>query len=168
MTIKEIAELTGRARRTIQDWLTNCEPGEICQGILAKTARAEKEGKAADFTLDETIAILKAGKMGENLIAILKENAGKDSRLPDFQNEKLDIKEIISETMKGMIPIFQTMIQENNKIILNQFRQPNQKLIEKPKDKAAYIGEHIANQIRAKQERKEEAAKTELYLFEIK
>ena len=58
MTIREIADLTGRSRRTIQDWLNKTTPGEICQGILAKTARAEKESRAAEFTLDETISIL--------------------------------------------------------------------------------------------------------------
>lgn len=156
MTIKEIAELTGRSKRTIERWIT-CD--KVSQATCDKVSQAIKDQMSADFTLEETIEILRAGKMSDRIISLLKENANK-------KGFEFDIKEIITETIKGIIPLVQTMIQENNRLLITQLRQTTG-ILERPKDKAAYIGEKIAEQIRAKNERKKQVNKTQLYLFEV-
>jgi hypothetical protein len=70
MTIKEIAELCGRAQSTIRNWITSANSAEIS----AKIAEARETSKPANFTIEETIAIVRAGK-NETLADLLAENA---------------------------------------------------------------------------------------------
>jgi len=65
MTTKEIAELTGKSVRRVQEWAqkTGAEIASI------------KRNAPSDFTLDETIAILRTGGISESLISLLIENA---------------------------------------------------------------------------------------------
>lgn len=156
MTIKEIAELTGNGETSIRRWVASAK---MANELSAKMASALQKKKPADFTLEETVEILRAGKMSEGIISLLKENANR-------KKFEYDIKEIVSETIKGIIPLVQTMIQENNRLLITQLRQTTG-MLERPKDKAAYIGEKIAEQIRAKNEKKEQVNKTQLYLFEV-
>lgn len=107
-------------------------------------------------------------EMGKELAMIENNEKGQQARRYFIQCEKQlksgqyltikDIPLIVSETVKALVPVIVPIIKE--------MLQPV--LIEKPKDKAAYIGEKIAEQIRVKNERKESAKKLELYLFEVK
>jgi predicted transcriptional regulator len=71
MTIKEIAELCGRAQSTIRNWITSANSAEIS----AKIADAQQAKKPANFTIEETIAIIRAGK-NETLANLLAEGRG--------------------------------------------------------------------------------------------
>jgi hypothetical protein len=86
MTIKEIAELCGVGRRTIERWAHKIsddpgqnaqgDPGKNFQGLAEKLAEAEKSGKdPADFTLDETLTIIGEGGGNKALASLLAENA---------------------------------------------------------------------------------------------
>jgi predicted transcriptional regulator len=84
MTIKEIARVCGVDRVTVARWahkltdnpVQNAQaPMQNAQGIAAKLEQAEKSGKEpADFTLEETLAIIRAGG-NDTLAALLKDNA---------------------------------------------------------------------------------------------
>jgi hypothetical protein len=74
MTTKEIAELLNKkSTKTILAWIKN--NGQKMPIISQKLTDAEKTKKPADFTLDETIQILRAGNVSESLISLLIENA---------------------------------------------------------------------------------------------
>jgi len=87
MTLKEIAQLANVGKTTVQDWIKKMNENrsdlnengssnlnEIRSGILEKIAKARKDSKPADFTLEETIAIVRAGG-NETLANLLAENA---------------------------------------------------------------------------------------------
>jgi phage terminase Nu1 subunit (DNA packaging protein) len=80
MTIREIADLTGNGKATVQDWVAkmngnNSISNEIRSSIAAKVTDAMKTKKAAEFTLLETVAIIRAG--GNELLATLLEQNAK-------------------------------------------------------------------------------------------
>jgi transcriptional regulator with XRE-family HTH domain len=78
MTIKKIAELCGVDRRTVERWAhkVSDDPGQNAQGLAEKLKEAEKSGKdPADFTLDETLAIIGEGGGNKPLASLLAENA---------------------------------------------------------------------------------------------
>jgi transposase len=67
MMIREIAELTGKSNSAVKLWLSkmtesNQISGQILSGIKGKTVQAQKTSKPAEFTPDETIAIIRAGE----------------------------------------------------------------------------------------------------------
>jgi len=114
MTIKEISILIDKTERTVRRWVS----------ILADKTSPIKDkmsvsspNNPADFTLDETIDILRAGKISEGIISLLRENAenkkGVQNGLLLSQNEyvmkksetKEIVKDTVSEIMKGIIPL---------------------------------------------------------------
>lgn len=153
MTIREIAELTGKGETSIRRWI---ECAKMADKLCAKMAEALNTKKAANFTLEETIEILRAGKISESLISILQENAQKKSEVSD-KTIQLKIIEMMTKLMDRM-----------DRLEMRYIQPPNNLQLEKPKDREDYIGEHIAKQIRAKNERRQAAQKLELYLFEVK
>ncbi|MDR2798262.1 MAG: hypothetical protein LBB80_07960 [Treponema sp.] len=77
MTIKEIAELCGVDRTTVLRWAhkVSDDPVHFAQGLTIKLEEAEKSGRdPADFTLEETLAIIRAGG-NDTLANLLAENA---------------------------------------------------------------------------------------------
>lgn len=86
MTLNQIAGLTGKTERSIRLWIN--KPSEKTSDISEKTSEtsgkmseirskiseARKTSKAAQFTLEETIEIIKAGG-NETLANLLLENA---------------------------------------------------------------------------------------------
>lgn len=108
MTIKEIANLTGKTKRTIELWCKSCENNShVCE----KITQAKSIKKPADFTLEETIAIIRAGGK-ETLADLLAENAKNNSNTNYVT--KNDLKEfgetIVKEIFKQLTP-FITNIQ---------------------------------------------------------
>jgi len=72
MTIKQIAEITGKTERSVRLWAK--EASEIISHISEIISQAIKTKKPAEFTLEETIAIIRAGG-NETLADLLLENA---------------------------------------------------------------------------------------------
>lgn len=151
MTVKEMSDFFGKSEATIRRVARNDVGIDFKNGVpylfnKNETEKiSEKLYKKVPIAVKESINYTFSKVKGEPL-----------------QNEQVDYvrksdlkefaKEIVSEILKSVIPLIQ-----NNNI----------KQIEKPKDKAAYIGEKIAEQIRAKNERKQQANKTQLFLFEV-
>jgi hypothetical protein len=84
MTIKEITELCGVDRRTVERWAhkVSDDPGHFAQGLAEKLMEAEKSGKApADFTLEETLAVIGEGGGNKVLVSLLAENAANKNAL---------------------------------------------------------------------------------------
>jgi predicted transcriptional regulator len=96
MTIKEIAELCGVSGETVRRWIHSIadptqnvegdpgqnaqglsdDPAKNWQGLAEKLAEAEKSGKdPADFTLEETLAIIGEGGGNKALASLLADNA---------------------------------------------------------------------------------------------
>lgn len=70
MTIREIAELCGVVEASVRNWIASANSADLS----AKTADAKESKKAAKFTLEETLAIIRAG--GKGLLAdLLEQNA---------------------------------------------------------------------------------------------
>jgi transcriptional regulator with XRE-family HTH domain len=92
MTIKEIAELCGVDRRTVERWAHKIadDLGKNFQGLAVKLAEAEKSGKdPADFTLDETLAIIGEGGENKALASLLAETAATKNALLSVQSEAM-------------------------------------------------------------------------------
>ena len=71
MTTKEIAEAVGKDERTIQRWAKRA--GDKMASIGDKVSSAG-HGIGADYSLDETCAIIEQG-MGKNAASLFRENA---------------------------------------------------------------------------------------------
>jgi predicted transcriptional regulator len=117
MTIKEIAELTGKTERQIRNWISSDKmsglssekisdlSSEKISDISEKIDEAYKTKKPADFTLDETITILKAGKISEMLINLLKQSATvKNHNSQLIENLTVNkIESVLSDFMSKLI-----------------------------------------------------------------
>jgi hypothetical protein len=108
MTIREIAELTKTGETTIRRWITSAK---MANELSAKMAEASKTKKAAEFTLDETIEILRAGKMSESLISLLKENA---------ERKNLSVSEMSIDVMSKMLEMMNKLMDRMDRIEANQ------------------------------------------------
>jgi hypothetical protein len=88
MTTKQIAEAIGKTERSVQMW-----PKKAGEKISSAG-----HGKPADYTMDETLAIIEVG-MGKNAAGIFRANAEKPA--PDTTS----IAAIIRETITAMVPV---------------------------------------------------------------
>ena len=73
MNIKEIAKIANVNQTTVQRWIKKIPDAKRIE-IDAKCIEATRQQKPADFTLDETILIIRAGG-NETLANLLHENA---------------------------------------------------------------------------------------------
>lgn len=101
MTLEQIAELTGKTPRTIRNWISTkakLKP-EVFSGLSAKISDAEKSKKRAEFTLDETLDIVRAGG-NDTLAELLKENAkaknNESKRIPGQDLEERIVKTMLT------------------------------------------------------------------------
>ena len=79
MTVKEIAQAVGKDPATVSRWIekVSCK----MQEVSCKVQEAKDTKKPADYTLDETIEIIREG-MGDSAAGIFQANAEKkESRL---------------------------------------------------------------------------------------
>jgi predicted transcriptional regulator len=77
MTIKEIAEICSVGEQTVRDWLrAGTKSVPVAPSIVSAKRKIEKagHGKAANLTLEETLAIIRAGGR-HTLASLLEENA---------------------------------------------------------------------------------------------
>jgi DNA-binding transcriptional MerR regulator len=103
MNIKEIAEITNVNKTTVQRWFKKIPDAKRIE-IDAKCIESIKSQKPADFTLDETIEIIKAG--GNNTLAdlLLENSKMKNSLIPlntELSADKKD--EYIIKTLAYMV-----------------------------------------------------------------
>lgn len=96
MTIKEIAELTGKNRTTVLRWVAKT-PVQNAQGRLAN---AEKCGIPIDFSLEETLEILRAGGVSEGIMSLLRENAAR-RQAPGGECSMFDVLRIVVNTLES-------------------------------------------------------------------
>jgi transposase len=59
MTTKEIVEAVGKDERTVRRWVNRA--ADKMSGLSDKVSEAERTKKPADYTLEETLAIIEAG-----------------------------------------------------------------------------------------------------------
>jgi hypothetical protein len=78
MTIKEIAELCGVDERTVYRWV---EAGDKMSPGLKQKFEKSGHGVSADFTLGETLVIIRDGGKNKTLAALLAENAANKNAL---------------------------------------------------------------------------------------
>jgi hypothetical protein len=95
MTTKEIAQAVGKDERTIQRWVKRA--GDKMPSVADKMSSAG-HGKSADYTLEETLAIIEAG-LGKNASGVFRANAEKPA--PDTTS----LTAIIRETITAMVPV---------------------------------------------------------------
>jgi hypothetical protein len=121
MTIKEIAELRGTNRTTVLRWAHKIadDPVQNAQGLAVKLAEAEKSGKdPADFTLEETLAIIGEGGRNKALASLLAENAANKNALAVLDGGGM----LTPEPMKKMIEAF-SMLKRVHGELQNVYRQ---------------------------------------------
>ena len=97
MTIKEIAELTGKSKRTVERWIT-CD--KVSQTICDKTSQAAKSKCPSDFSLDETLEIMRAGGISEGIMALLRENAER-RQAPGGESTIFDVLRMVVNTLES-------------------------------------------------------------------
>lgn len=77
MTIKQISEIANVTEKTIRAWIQKAS--EKLPQISGKTTEARRKSKPAKFTLQETIAIVRAGG-NQTLADLLLQNARQTER----------------------------------------------------------------------------------------
>lgn len=111
MTLNQIAGLTGKAESTIRSWITSAKTAgssaktagssEKMSGLSAKIAEAQRTKKPAQFTLEETIEIVKAGG-NETLANLLLENAHRQQAIEAESTLTPRDLNLISTLIKGI------------------------------------------------------------------
>lgn len=77
MTIKELAEFTGKNQTTIQRWT---KKAECKMQSIADKMQSAGHGKITDFSIDEIECIMQSGSMSKDAVRILMENARRENR----------------------------------------------------------------------------------------
>ena len=72
MNTKQIAEAVGKDERSVRRWVRKAS--DKMPGLSDKMSEAESSKKAAEYTLDESCAIIEAG-MGANAASVYRQNA---------------------------------------------------------------------------------------------
>jgi len=113
MTIKEIARLCGVREQTVRNWTHKAakDPTKNLQGLINKLEEAEKSGTTpADYTLEETLAIIRAGG-NETLASLLAENAANKNAVStqtapgvNYANFEARLETIIHKKLKELLP----------------------------------------------------------------
>jgi hypothetical protein len=91
MTTKQIAQAVNKTERSVQSWSKKI--GEKIASIGEKIASVQKTGKPADYTLEETCAIIETG-MGKNAASLFYENAKSQLLNTPSTESSLSVKDI--------------------------------------------------------------------------
>lgn len=107
MNIKEITELCGfKSSKTLLNWIN--KNGQNMTMISQKLTEAQKSKKPADFTLEETIEIIRAGG-NETLANLLMQNAqSKESAdvVALTNRDMILISTVIEKTVSAVVKTF--------------------------------------------------------------
>ena len=112
MTIKELAEFTGKTERTIRNWVNKA--GKINGLIQEKISRSLETKKSSDFTVDEIGEVLNAGSMSKDAVTILMQNARQETTVITTNNsvDYVEIGKMIAMAVtSAMTPILQELRQ---------------------------------------------------------
>ncbi len=165
MTLKEIAKLANVASSTIRLWIKRAETagddGQNLRKIEQKLREATATKKAADFTPDETLYIVRIGG-NETLASLLAENLlHRDTapQIPPMDNRLDRLERMLETAIRGIIIANNTLMQ----MVVNQ----NTAQLALP----STVGEQVLGWIRdiqrkaeAKAVRQENARKDEIVL----
>lgn len=99
MNTREIAQTTGKNERTVQRWTVRASDR---MSSIADKMSASSPAKPADYSFDETLAIIEAG-MGKNAAAIWRTNAQTDCKMPSIAGK---IPEGNDYVQRGMELVF--------------------------------------------------------------
>jgi hypothetical protein len=99
MTTKQIAESVGKNERSVRRWIVKA--ADKMSGLSDKMSDAEKTKKSADYTLEETCAIIEAG-MGANAAGVFRANAEHSRNHNGFSADS--VAAIVRETLTAMVP----------------------------------------------------------------
>lgn len=113
MTIKEIAELVGKGRATIQRWAELTK----MSSILLKLSSAETTKKPAQFTRDEVLAIVEAGM--PITAKLLKGVLLMQSKTSTVQPSKLNVRKMSGALAKQMVTVYES----GNAQLIADFRE---------------------------------------------
>jgi len=103
MTVKEIAKLAGKSTRTVQRWIEEARR----QNVLTRRQNVTTKQYDFDFTLEDTITIIKAGG-NETLANLLLDNANQNQKSISTTLTQRDqdlISNIVSTTIAKTIEI---------------------------------------------------------------
>jgi anti-repressor protein len=104
-------------------------------------------------------------EMGKELSMVENTEKGRAARNYFIECEK-KLKENPQNLIMAEIVTSLKIMNKTQLMILNRLEKLENKQIEKPKDKADYIGEFVAGKIREKETRKKATDKIQLFLFD--
>ena len=91
MTIKELAEFTGRTTRTIRTWIKKAD---------LKGCEETSQGCAIDYNIDDVEQILRAGSMARDNVDILMSNARQPKEITALpMNNSIEMIKMLSDIM---------------------------------------------------------------------
>lgn len=107
MTIKELAEFTGKNKSTVGRWVAKCN-----SGIISKLQNATKENPA-DFIINEVEEILNAGSMSKDAVSILMSNARKSQQIATIESNPIAVMmDFMAKMQKQQQDFMSTVISE--------------------------------------------------------
>lgn len=106
MTVKELAVFTGKNETTIQRWVKKA----ACkmQSVAEKSSSAG-HGKITNYTIDEVEAILSAGSMSKDAVAILMQNARGTAAVTPAVDYRLIGEMITAAVTAAISPLYQNI-----------------------------------------------------------
>lgn len=122
MNIKGIAGLTGKSERTIRLWIGKISENnsglspEGITGLSEKISSAEKTKKPADFTLEETIEIIRAGG-NETLANLLLDNAKSKNETALMASMSDKDYNLVSILVQSQAKMMEAQAETNNLIV---------------------------------------------------
>ncbi len=129
MTLREIASIMNKNVKTIRRWAV--QAGTKCPTIRDKMSQATATSKAANFTVEETIEIIKGGG-NQNVAGILLDNINSHSKgiIKSCEPTSIGItqrdKVVISETISLCIQKIMPMITNDNNQPMSRPKQLSQ------------------------------------------
>lgn len=101
MNVKEIAQTVNKDERSVRRWVKKAS--DKMSGLTDKMSDAEKTKKPADYTFEETIAIIESG-LGKNAALIWKTNAEKRNAM--YPIPTMEIAAESDSVRRGMELVF--------------------------------------------------------------
>lgn len=99
MTTKGIAEAVGKNPATVARWIERTS--RKMQEVAAKVRAARQTQEPADYTLEETLAIIAEG-MGRNAADIFRANA-EAAKMAPSDSARLDVASLVRETVQATV-----------------------------------------------------------------
>jgi predicted transcriptional regulator len=75
MTIKELAEFTGKTERAVRNWVKKATEKS---SVIAEKSSVSSPMNPADYNVDEVELILNESRLGQNAVMIIMENARRE------------------------------------------------------------------------------------------